>query len=402
MVKLVIILFIAILSISLFSFHVSAIPFIVGRVNDALDGTTANGRTVALWNQDLEMNDNVTDIIGTTGNSGVDNIYLIDCALLNNSCEVGMNISVKVLGNNGRITNYTTLTINGAGYQQASNLTLNSPFVLNYTFVDDSINVPFGEIDLTAGSTTQVVCQGVVYDLDGQNEILNVSSVFFDNVMSFYEDSDDNNRHYSNNSCSMDYNYGNSNEVYFSCTHEVWYYSSSNVWNCTNLLTEIWDYNITGYNTSFVNPLLAIEVPDTIDFGDTDPDSVSFERMVNVTNFGNVMINLSLEGYARTEGDNLSMNCSLGNNVDIPIEYQKFNLTASNPGLVTLNQFEGLYINLSSTRVVKKFDLNYRQNDNSPYIDDTSSTYWRIYAPSNVSGSCSGNIIFGAERNAGD
>jgi len=60
-----------------------------------------------------------------------------------------------------------------------------------------------------------------------------------------------------------------------------------------------------------------------------------------------------------------------------------------------LTEFEAAYLNLTDASLVKEFALNYRQNDLAN-DDATSSTYWRIYAPRGVAGTCTGNIVFGA------
>lgn len=86
-----------------------------------------------------------------------------------------------------------------------------------------------------------------------------------------------------------------------------------------------------------------------------------------------------------------AMSCSHGN---ISIENKKFNLTESNSSAMNFKEFNDNYENLSSSPVIKEFNLNYRQND---LVNDVlNETYWRIYVPSSVSGSCQGNIIFGA------
>ena len=53
---------------------VSAAHYVVGIVNDAGDGTGANGRSIVLWNPTIGIGDNQTDIIGISGNSGIDNV----------------------------------------------------------------------------------------------------------------------------------------------------------------------------------------------------------------------------------------------------------------------------------------------------------------------------------------
>ncbi len=107
---------------------VSAAHYIVGYVNDALDGTSANGYEVVLWNPANGIDDNLTDIIGPAGNSGTDNTYFIDCELLNTPCAVGDEIRVRVLNNGSNyITGFVNITVTGAGYDTMPNLTLNSP-----------------------------------------------------------------------------------------------------------------------------------------------------------------------------------------------------------------------------------------------------------------------------------
>ena len=379
----------------------SATPFIVGQVKNALDGEPADGHTVMLWNPSVGIGDNVTDIIGPTGNSGASNIYMIDCGLLSSGCFVGIDVRVKAINTGDNyVTSEANLTISGAGFQIAENLTLNSPIKFNYTLVDDDFLSPFGEIDLLAGSYKEVLCEGVIFDFDGEGEIVNASAGLFDQANSFYEDIDDNNFHYTNSSCFLNISYGNENEAYYTCGFRMQYYANSETWNCTVSVFDNLTVGSFGSNTTFVNPLLAIEVPNSVDFGEINVSEVSNEQIINVTNFGNVILNLSLEGYAVSQEDNLSMNCSSGY-ANISVYYMKYNLTDSNPGFLTLPSFESLYYNLTSTRLVRKFDLNYRQNDLVTYTNEINSTYWRIYAPSGIAGSCNGNIIFGAAREFG-
>ncbi|GBE20090.1 hypothetical protein BMS3Abin17_00824 [archaeon BMS3Abin17] len=107
---------------------ISAVHYMIGTVNDSLDGTSANGYQILLWNPANGIDDNMTDIIGPTGNSGVNNNYSIDCELLNTPCSVNDEIKVRVL-NNG--SNYITETVNRSVTVASSdimpNLTLNSP-----------------------------------------------------------------------------------------------------------------------------------------------------------------------------------------------------------------------------------------------------------------------------------
>lgn len=105
---------------------VSASHYITGIVNDALEGEQSNGKVVVLWNPAGGIEDNLTDTIGPSGNSGTDNLYLVDCELLDQGCKVGDEIRIKVLKENNYVSYWVNLSISGAGYDVAPNITLNS------------------------------------------------------------------------------------------------------------------------------------------------------------------------------------------------------------------------------------------------------------------------------------
>jgi hypothetical protein len=306
-----------------------------------------------------------------------------------------------VMNLDGYNSNVGNLSVTGAGFDLMENLTLNSPpRVLNVS-VDDLFSTPSQEIDLTAGGNTTISCIGIISDRDGEANIANATSQFFYIAGSFLGDSDDNNRHYTNSSCSLNSAYGNENESLANCTHSVKYYANSGGWNCSIIAYDNLTLSSIGSNITNINTLLAISLPDFIDYGTVDAMQVSGERIANVTNYGNVMLNLSLSGYGRYVGDGNAMNCTSGATRNISIQYEKYNLTASNTSSLTLSQFESRYVNLTSNAVTKRFGLLHRQNDTLSGVDDFNATYWRIYVPQGVAGSCTGNIVFGATQSAG-
>ncbi len=256
-----------------------------------------------------------------------------------------------------------------------------------------SINIEQGTINLIPNSTKTINCSVIIEDFDGDLDIKNVSAEFFDNSVSFYGDDDDNNYHYTNESCTIDDVYGDINTAKSNCLFEAEYYSNPGTWNCSIEVNDYPGYKAENSNTSNIEPLLALGLPSTINYGTVNATYVSNENITNATNYGNVMINLSLSGYAVNEGDGFAMNCSLGTS-NISIEYEKFNLTSSTAGALSLSEFENSYINLTSSSNIKKFNLNYRQNDTINKA--TSETYWRIYVPKGIGGTCQGNIVFGA------
>ena len=79
---------------------------------------------------------------------------------------------------------------------------------------------------------------------------------------------------------------------------------------------------------------------------------------------------------------------------NISIEHEKYNLTASNVAQTTLTQVDSSYTNLTQPIVVEDVDFLYRRNDITN--EAINFTYWRIYVPLGVAGTCEGNIVFGA------
>ncbi|MEM0465071.1 MAG: hypothetical protein QXW97_00015 [Candidatus Pacearchaeota archaeon] len=388
--------FVTFIVIILFIFPtVYSAHYIVGIVNDARDGTSANGKYVVLFKQ-TNVSDNLTDIIGPLGNSGYNNIYMIDCELLKNPCNIGDTLIITILNTGDNyISSNVSVTVSSAGYDIAPNLTVNSPPSILSLIVDDSISSPPNEIDLVAAGNRTVSCIGIVNDMDNDT-LQNITARFFDSSFSNYNDIDDNNKHYTNNSCYLNSSYiGNPGDKEIICNFYVMYYANSGNWNCILRVEDNLSAFKNSSDSTFINQLLAIGVDSFIDYNSVSPNLVSDEVKVNVTNYGNVKINLSLRGYAVNENDNFAMNCTVNN---ISIMHQKYNLTASNPGNLTLSKMTN-YTNLSSSPIIKKFNLNYRQNDD--YNDAINTTYWRIYVEPGVNGTCSGHIQFGAVIGAG-
>jgi hypothetical protein len=303
-------------------------------------------------------------------------------ALFSSIILPSMNVVFAIVGNDN-VTAITQLQVGNA-----------PPEIINITIEGGAVS-----FDLTPNATTTLDVYITAKDYNGEGQISNITLTFFDTVASSYGGADDNNNHYTNTSCTINTGYGDAYEVESNCTLEIWYYANNATWNLTTDITD--DTNLKEQKSSnfVVNTLLALGIPTTIDYGLINATEVSNEIAANVTNFGNVQMNLSLEGYGSSPGDNLSMNCTLGSVKNISIDYEMFNLTASNPGALTLNELGANYTNITSSTVVKKFDLNYRQNDGTN--EAVNTTYWRMYVPLGVAGNCSGNIVFGAVQSAG-
>jgi hypothetical protein len=379
---------------------ISSAHYIIGYVENALDGQNSNEKTILLWDYSVGMANNLTDLIGPNGNSGSDNIYMIDCEMLSPPCDIGDTLSLKVINNgDSYVSDIKNVTVSSNGYTLVENITLNSIPHINSVEIDDEFAPPVypeNEIDLNAGEIREVLCKAVIMEYDGEDSIANATAKFFHDT-STYESENDNNTHYSNESCYINKSYGTGTELEVLCSFKMQYYSNSGEWNCTIQATD--NFSISNYesNTTNVNEMLAIYVNSTIDFGKPNAGEITDEKEIEVINYGNTKINLSLSGYGVEEGDGFAMVCEIG---EIPAYEKKYNLSNSNPGEITLEEVEEKYKNLSSQVVVNNLGLNFRQNEEEN--EATNVTYWRIKIPQSIMGTCQGNILFGAIESPAD
>jgi len=256
------------------------------------------------------------------------------------------------------------------------------------------LSIEQGSVVLIPNSSRKVNCSAIIEDYDGEADIWNVTSRFFYPSEATYDSPDDNNTHYTNNTCFIDKTYGNEYQALAHCLFDVWYYATAGTWNCSITVNDSIPYYTNATNTTVVQPLLALGLPDFIDYGTVNSTYVSNENISNVTNYGNVKINLSLSGYGFTINDGNAMNCTLGSIKNITISNEKYNLTIPHTDPYSLTQFIANYTNLTSNPIVRSFNLDYRHDEN---INEAwNHTYWRIYIPLGVAGTCSGNLVFGA------
>ncbi|OYT35824.1 hypothetical protein B6U91_02405 [Candidatus Pacearchaeota archaeon ex4484_71] len=273
-----------------------------------------------------------------------------------------------------------------------------APEILNISVEDDS------NITLLPNATKLVRCEVLYRDYNNDTNVSSVNATLYEFSTSTENGADDNNYHYTNSSCVLNNSFGSWHGVsddqftgLANCTFEVEYYADSGTWTC---YAEVWDstdLNDNQHENTTVEELLAIGLPDSINYGTVNSTYVSDEQVANATNFGNVEIDLQLSGYAVTPGDGYAFNCTYGNVQNISIGYEKYNLTASTSGSLSLTEFENLYINLTSSPTTEQFDLGYRQND-ATNDDAWNSTYWRVYVPLGVAGTCTGNIAVSAVK----
>ena len=248
-------------------------------------------------------------------------------------------------------------------------------------------------VELSAGNRVMVNCTGFVYDANGWDDIKNVSASFY-HIDNGDGDTSDNNFRYLNRTC------GNCTQVVStnascSCQVDLWYYSNNGSWRCNMTVWDSYRLNST-FNTSIVtvNTVLGVDVPTILDFGNLSVTETSPSIILNITNSGNVPINLSVRGFGGADNTvpisaNLSMVCSNSLSINISSGFERY--------YIQNNTFANM-INISnSSTLLTNFTIIARTNDTNPVVGyDRNFTFWMLQVPTGVTGLCNGTIIFSA------
>jgi len=280
--------------------------------------------------------------------------------------------------------NYKNVTV-----QTFLNITHSKPDVFNVT-IHEATNTSLRNVTLVAGGSKGIICNATVRSWEGFNDIQTVNATLWHYASSSNDATDDNTNHYTNSSCTLNASTGPFTGWYI-CYFDVLYYANDGSWICnvsiTNSYTTV-NPNFTGVGngSTILYPLYALNVTDGIDYGGVAVEDYSTpDRSANLTNLGNMNINITVEGYGTTRGDGLAMACSLAGN--ITVENERFSASSG--------QAYGSKTQLTSTAGgVMIPGLTISKQINSTLVEN--STYWQIYVPPNPAGNCTGNIIFTA------
>jgi hypothetical protein len=247
--------------------------------------------------------------------------------------------------------------------------------------VDDGIT-PIGEIILSAGSTRFVNCTVIATDSESVDNIINASATFY-YYLNDSSDPDNNMVHYTNSSCTL-VSTTSTNKT-FLCGFDVYYYANNGTWNCNATVYSSVSDSPSAINFTIIDPLYAINITDGMIFGNTEPNLASTELQVNMTNLGNMPINVSVLGYAINIGDGYAMNCSDGTNLSV--NATRYSLDTSIFSTKTMLTASEQQLPLT---IQKPLSL-------SPVLNNT---YWQIMPEpyiGSVSRYCGGYVIFSAE-----
>ncbi len=277
------------------------------------------------------------------------------------------------LGNTGENDTHINITI----ISQELNITS--------IIVDDTVSMPVDEVDLSAGSATRVYCNMTIQDPEVYTNIKGVNATLYSSTSTF--DAADNNRtHYTNNSCSLVTGGGQSAD--YTCVFHVWHYAVNGSWNCTGFANNNYSTTNTSDNTS-VNQLFALNISTSvIDYQDLEPNQTSNNVAVNISNVGNMPMNISVYGFGgdnEATGSDLSMICEINN---VSVEFEKYS-TSSSDDYDSKNQLSSTPQDIGLTITPKS----------SPSEKKVNTTYWQFKVPpeSHTTGICNGSVVFMAE-----
>jgi hypothetical protein len=216
---------------------------------------------------------------------------------------------------------------------------------------------------------------------------LGVDNIFGANATFYYyqnlsSNNDDNLVHYTDTSCAL--SQSNPTNKMFSCTFDVWYYANNGTWNCNATAYNNESISASANTTTLIDPLYAVNITDGIDFGNSPANTSSANISVNITNFGNMPVNITLQGYALVIGDNLGMNCSDGTNITIT------NIRFSSNSTSDFSQKTPMNGSIQELNLQIK-----KQTGASPVYN---STFWQIAPDPGTAGRyCMGYVIFNAQ-----
>ncbi len=240
-------------------------------------------------------------------------------------------------------------------------------------------------INLQEAVAVGVQCNVTIFNGNYAVNISVVNATLYDSDTSSPTEADDNNYHYTNTTCQVvDLGLYEAN---YTCVFPLLYYANNGTWTINLTMYD----NVTliqnsTTNLTTVNSLFALSADNVMDFGNLAPtDTSATDVNLTLTNTGNMDINISAYGYGEILGDNLSMNCTVGNiSVDLVHYHSVFNQA---------------YTSMTGLRndsvMITNFILPQRTDD-SAYDADQNDTYWKIQIPMDTEGFCNGTVIASA------
>lgn len=225
---------------------------------------------------------------------------------------------------------------------------------------------------------TTIICNFSVYDENGVDDILSANATFYISSNKS-TDPDNNNTHYTNNSCSLINTDIPLKTKYFECGFSLQNYANNGSWFC-NATAYNSQLSANNFDSANITTFVAINLTSLIDFGKIATGDISNETNMSITNFGNTRINLNISAYARTPNDGIAMLCDTGN----------ISLTDLRYDIQSGRNFSLMANNASNTpKTLSNFLLS-KQSNNSLSEKNLS---WRVRATPLSFGNCNGTIV---------
>jgi len=279
-------------------------------------------------------------------------------------------------GNSSNYENYSVRT--------TVNITDAYPEILNVSCNNGT------SITLNPGTDITVLCYVEIQDFNGGGSIESVNGTFY-YYLNRSSDPDDNNEHYVNTSCTQNDTSGPYNATWV-CAFDVFYYANNGTWIANITVNDSSGLNMTDSDTdnSTIDPLYALNVTPLIDFGNmaVGDTYIAAPPSANVTNFGNMNINISVYGFGgdnETGGSGFAMICEQ-RNITLPNERYDLSSATAYPAMTRI----------SGVANMTGLTIPQQTNDSQQQIN---ATYWRLHVnvSTNPFGECNGTVVFAAE-----
>jgi len=243
-------------------------------------------------------------------------------------------------------------------------------------------------ITLSAGTTKNINCTVQIRDYNGWDDVKSANTTFY-YYLNASSDPDDNTVHYTNTSCVQADNDG-LYIVNWTCNFDLWYYANNGTWRANFTVNDSYAATDNEYGNTTITALLALNVTNIIDFGNLAvTETTATPVQANVTNFGNVPINVSVYGFGGEDpvaGAGLAMICAQRN---ITLPNERYDLSSA-------TTYDSMTSVTSSPITIPALKI---EKQTVPSTLMTNSTYWRLHVnlSTNPFGVCNGTVIFAAE-----
>ncbi|MFH1649130.1 MAG: hypothetical protein ABIA93_01110 [Candidatus Woesearchaeota archaeon] len=273
----------------------------------------------------------------------------------------------------------STISYDATNVSTRVNVTQSKPVLLGVV-IDENVG-DFANITLSQGATRDIYCNASIRDYNGWDDVAGVNATFY-HITSSATAADDNNDHYTNSTCTT---IGNDGQYIqnFTCIFPVYFYANNGTWTCNVTVIDNYNFTDTMLNTTIMSPLYALNVTSLIDYGNLAVEDYSENMTANVTNFGNMDINLTLFGYGAAELDGLAMVCDIGN---ISIDNEKYSYLVD-------DDFVAKTALTDTATQVAGLTIFQQMNDSAASFN---TTYWQLYIEPNPFGQCNGTVVFEA------